>query len=412
MKIQELFFTNASGEKLSARLYHPLDEVPRFFAIFAHCFTCSKNFKAVTNISDRLSQLGVAVMSFDFTGLGRSGGDFGESGFSSNVSDLILASQFLEEHFEAPMLIIGHSLGGAAAILAAAKLESIQAIVTIGAPSQPNHVKRLFANDVEKIEKEGSAEVNIGGRPFTLSYEFIQDLESQNLLELLHGMRKAFLFMHSPQDSIVDISNAADLYQAAFHPKSFISLDKADHLLGDPNESRYAGEVISSWSKKYLPTEVSENDVQGHEVKVRLSGDSYTAEVMTPFHHLIADEPESVGGNNLGPTPYDLLLASLGTCTAMTLKMYANRKGWTLEEINVYLNHEKIHQNDSVSVEDSKYSKLSKFTRWLEIKGDVTDEMKEKLLEIADKCPVHKTLHEQITVETFFKTPESTGGKE
>jgi putative redox protein len=189
-------------------------------------------------------------------------------------------------------------------------------------------------------------------------------------------------------------------------------LDKADHLLGDPNESRYVGEVISSWSKKYLPTEIKENDVKGHEVRVRLAGDSYTTEVMTPFHHLIADEPESVGGNNLGPTPYDMLLASLGTCTAMTLKMYANRKGWALEEINVYLNHEKIHQNDSVSVEDSKNSKLSKFTRWLEIKGDVTDEMKEKLLEIADKCPVHKTLHEQITVETFFKTPRSTGGKE
>ena len=412
MKIQDLFFTNATGEKLSARLYHPLDEVPRFYAIFAHCFTCSKNFKAVSNISDTLSQLGVAVLSFDFTGLGKSEGDFGKLGISSNVSDLILSSQFLEEHFEAPKLIIGHSLGGAAAILAAAKLESIQAVVTIGAPSQPDHVKRLFANDLEKIQKEGSAQVNIGGRPFSLSHQFIKDLESHNLLELLHGMRKAFLFMHSPQDAIVDISNAADLYQAGSHPKSFISLDGADYLLGDPNESRYVGEVISSWSKKYLPTEISENDVAGHQVKVRLAGDSYTTEVMTPFHHLIADEPESVGGKNLGPTPYDLLMASLGTCTAMTLKMYANRKGWTLEEINVYLNHEKIHQNDSDSVENSSNSKLSKFTRWLEIKGDVTDEMREKLLEIADKCPVHKTLHEPITVETFFKTPGSTPGKE
>ncbi len=407
MKIQNLSFPNSSGAKLSARLYLPLDEVPRFYAVFAHCFTCSKNFKAVSNISDTLSQLGVSVLSFDFTGLGKSEGDFGEAGFSSNVSDLIMASRFLEENFEAPKLIIGHSLGGAAVIFAAAKLDCIQAVVTIGAPSQPDHVKHLFSKDLDRIEKEGRAEVNIGGRPFTLSNEFLKDLESQNLAEILKEMRKAFLFMHSPQDSIVDISNAAELYQAAHHPKSFVSLDGADHLLGDERESRYAGEVISTWSKKYLPTEVSENNVKGHQVKVRLAGDSYTTEVMTPFHHLIADEPESVGGNNLGPTPYDLLMASLGTCTAMTLRMYADRKGWDLEEINVYLNHEKVHQQDSDAVESSKNTKLSKFTRWLEIKGDLTDEMREKLLEIADKCPVHKTLHEPIQVETFYKNADS-----
>jgi len=303
-------------------------------------------------------------------------------------------------------LIIGHSLGGAAVIFAAAKLDSIQAVVTIGAPSSPEHVKHLFSNKLDKIEKEGNAEVSIGGRPFTLSKEFIEDLESQNLLELLHGMRKAFLFMHSPQDLIVEISNAEELYQSAFHPKSFVSLDGADHLLSDENDSSYAGEVISTWSKRYLPTEISENDVQGHQVKVRLAGDSYTSEVMTPFHHLLADEPESVGGKNLGPTPYDLLMASLGTCTAMTLKMYANRKAWDLEEITVFLNHEKVHKEDSLAVEGEKGGKISKFTRVLKIKGELTEEMREKLLEIADKCPVHKTLHEPIEIETKFNDLE------
>lgn len=404
MKTKNITFPNASGEQLSARLYLPLDEVPRFYAVFAHCFTCSKNFKAVSNISDTLSQLGVAVLSFDFTGLGKSEGDFGESGFSSNVSDLVIASQYLEENYEAPKLMIGHSLGGAAVIFAAAKLDSIQAVITIGAPADPLHVTTLFSKDLDRIESEGRAEVSIGGRPFTLSQEFVNDLESQNLLEILHGMRKAFLFMHSPQDTVVDLSNAAELYQAAYHPKSFVSLDGADHLLSEEKESRYAGELISTWSKKYLPVEVSENDVKGHQVKVRLAGDSYTSEILTPFHHLLADEPESVGGQNLGPTPYDLLMASLGTCTAMTLKMYANRKGWDLEEINVFLNHEKVHQKDA---EDAKDGKLSKFTRYLEIKGELTEEMKEKLLEIADKCPVHKTLHEPILVETSFREPDN-----
>ncbi|GAA0879177.1 bifunctional alpha/beta hydrolase/OsmC family protein [Algoriphagus jejuensis] len=407
MKVENLSFQNASGKQLSARLYLPLEEKPRFYALFAHCFTCSKNFKAVSNISDTLSQLGVAVLSFDFTGLGKSEGEFGEAGISSDVSDLVMAAQFLEENYEAPKLMIGHSLGGVAVIFAAAKLASIEAVVTIGTPASASHVKHLFTEDLAQIEKEGAAEVSIGGRPFRLSRDFVKDLESQNLLNTLNGMRKAFLFMHSPQDRVVELANAADLYQAAFHPKSFVSLDGADHLISDEKESRYAGEIISTWSKKYLPTAISENDVKGHQVKIRLAGDSYTTEVLTPFHHLIADEPESVGGNNLGPTPYDLLMASLGTCTAMTLKMYADRKGWELEEINVFLNHEKVHQQDSVGVENPQGGKLSKFTRFLEIKGETTEEIKIKLLEIADKCPVHKTLHEPIQVETRFKDSEN-----
>ena len=399
MKIQKLNFPNAKGEQLSGLLYLPLEEKPRFYALFAHCFTCSKNYKAVSSICQTLCQMGVAVLSFDFTGLGGSEGNFEEEKFSSNVSDLLQASDYLAQHHQAPQLLIGHSLGGAAVIFAASKLEEVKAVVTIAAPSQPDHVKRLFSEDISQIKQEGQAEVNIGGRPFLISKEFMEDLESQNLLQVLHKLRKAFLFLHSPQDLIVEISNAEELYTAAFHPKSFISLNGADHLLTSEKDSTYVGEVISAWSKKYISVEISENDIKGNQVKVRLSGDSFTTEVLTPYHHLLADEPESVGGRNMGPTPYDLLMASLGTCTAMTLKMYADRKGWRLGEINVYLNHEKVHREDSDLLETGG-GKISKFSRLLEIKGNITEEMEDKLLEIANKCPVHKTLHEEIEVET------------
>lgn len=401
MKIERVVFKNKSGQNLSGRLYLPLDNPPRFFALFAHCFTCSKNFKAVSNISDTLSQYGVAVLSFDFTGLGNSEGDFEDTGFSSNVSDLIASAAYLEENYQAPKLLIGHSLGGAAVIFAAEKLDSVKAVVTLGAPSEPKHVKHLFEEGIEEIKREGRAKVNIGGRPFYISREFVEDLESKNLSEVLADLRKAVLIMHAPQDQVVDISNAATLYQHAHHPKSFISLDKADHLLTAEVESRYAGEIISTWVKKYLPAEISENDTEGHQVKVRLFGKGYTSEILTPYHHLLADEPKSVGGENLGPTPYDLLMASLGTCTVMTLKMYAERKGWDLDEIVVFMNHDKVHKQDSKDF-DKPGAKVSRFTRKLQISGEITDEMKTKLLEIADKCPVHRTLHEDIIVETSF----------
>ena len=401
MKIEGVKFLNPQGHQLSGKLFLPLDEKPRFFAVFAHCFNCSKNLKAVSNISNTLSQLGIAPLSFDFTGLGNSEGDFGDTHFSSNVADLVAASDFLKKNYEAPKLLIGHSLGGTAVIFAADQLEETVAVVTIGAPSDPEHVKRLFEEDIETIKKQGSAKVNIGGRSFHLKKDFIDDLENKNLPELLSKMRKAFLFLHSPQDQIVDISNAATLYQSAHHPKSFVSLDGADHLLSEEMESMYVGELISTWSKKYLPEEKAENDISGHQVKVRLFGDGYTSEIKTPHHHLLADEPVEVGGNNLGPTPYDLLMASLGTCTAMTLKMYASRKGWDLEEINVYLDHDKVHKADSEDF-DKQGSKISRFTRTLEIEGEIDESIKVKLLEIANKCPVHRTLQEEIIIETRF----------
>ncbi len=404
MKIERLTFKNQEGHELSARLYHPLDETPRYFAIFAHCFTCSQNFSAVSNINNTLCSLGVAVLSFDFTGLGNSEGDFEDTDFSSNVGDLISASGFLEENYSAPQLLIGHSLGGAAVIFAANELDSVKAVVTIAAPADPDHVKRLFRDDMDTIRKEGSAEVNIGGRSFRIKKDFIEDLERHNLEKVLSKMRKSFLFFHSPQDNIVDIFNVEELYKAAHHPKSFISLNGADHLLSNKADSKYVGEMISSWSERYLPDTKEPDQKHGHQVRVRLAGDKYTSEIRTPFHHLIADEPDDVGGDNLGPTPYDFLMASLGSCTVMTLKMYSQRKKWDLDEVIVFLDHDKVHKEDiELFSEDDNKNEVSRFTRLLELKGNLDSKQREKLLEIANKCPVHRTLQEEIIIETRFK---------
>lgn len=399
MKKERIQFRNRKGIELSAFIYHPLDQHPRFFALFAHCFTCNKNLKAVQTICNTLSQTGVAVMSLDFTGLGNSKGEFEDSNFSSNISDLVDASGFLQERYKAPSLLIGHSFGGAAAIFAAQSLPEIKALVTIGSPSDLKHITHLFDDHLEHIKENGSSRVNIRGRPFKINHSFIHDLQQNDLGSCLSKLRKPILILHSPQDLIVDIRHAAQLYEKAFHPKSFISLDGADHLLSNPADSEYVGEMVSSWSKKYISSPTISNDTKGHEVKVRLAGPGYTTEVKTPYHHLLADEPEEVGGNNLGPTPYDLLMAALGTCTAMTLQMYANRKKWDLKEITVFLDHDKVHRKDGEDFEKN-VSKVSRFTRYIEILGEVDEEQEQKLIEIADKCPVHRTLKENIIIET------------
>ncbi|MFT4858756.1 MAG: putative OsmC-like protein/alpha-beta hydrolase superfamily lysophospholipase [Algoriphagus sp.] len=398
-----LLFENRKKLKLAANLYVPLDQAPRFYALFAHCFTCTKNFSAVTQICTALSQQGIAVMSFDFTGLGRSEGEFQDSSFSANISDLSDAAAFLAEHYQAPKLLVGHSLGGAAVIYAAAQLESIEAIATIAAPAYPAHVKNLFQDKIEEIEANGSGKVNIGGRPFRINKAFIDDLEQKPLESFLKNLKKSILIFHSPQDTIVAISNAAALYQAAFHPKSFISLDGADHLLSNPIDSKYIGEVIATWSSRYVKpsAEATVNDLKGNQVLVRLAGEGYTTEIKTPFHHLLADEPAEVGGANLGPTPYDLLMASLGSCTAMTLKMYAERKNWPLKEVSVYLNHDKVHLDDSKAPEESG-TKVSQFTRIIQLEGDLDNEQRQRLLEISNRCPVHKTLQEEIIIQTML----------
>ena len=404
MNPQKLTFRNRKDIELAAYLYVPLDQNPRFYAIFAHCFTCSQNFSAVRKIAASLSQKGIAVLSFDFTGLGRSKGEFEESDFSSNISDLLDAFEFLKQEYETPKMLVGHSLGGTASLYASFELSEIQAVVTIGSPAFPGHVRKLFKESIPEIEEKGSAEVTIGGRPFRISNEFLEDLEQKPLENYLKTLKKSLLFLHSPQDEIVDISNAAELYQAAKHPKSFISLDGSDHLLSQEKDSEYVGEVISSWSKRYIAFDekTSLNDTEGNQVKVRLTGPKFTTEIKTPYHHLIADEPLEVGGDNLGPNPYDFLMASLGSCTVMTLKMYAGRKNWDLKEVKVFLNHDKVHLKDSDNP-TSKESKVSRFTRIIELEGDLDEEQRHRLLEISNRCPVHRTLEEDIVIQTVLK---------
>ncbi len=391
-------FINASGAKLSARIDLPAGREPVHFALFAHCFTCSKDLNAVRNISRALTSEGFGVMRFDFTGLGQSEGEFGLTNFSSNVSDLHLAMAHLEKAYAAPALLIGHSLGGAAAIVAAATADSVKAVATIGAPGDIGHVRALFGTAVDKIGSEGSAVVDIGGRPFTISRSFLKDLEGRDLKSTLRSMRKPILIAHSPQDAIVGIDHAAELYMAAMHPKSFLSLDGADHLLSDARDSNYTGMMIANWVHRYLPS-VVQSEVLDSDMPVvaHIADEGFTTRIRAAGHKLTADTA-SRSGNNHGPSPYDLLSAALGSCTAMTLKMYAQRKEWDLQEAYVHLRHGKVYVKDCEDCEDQKASRIDRFERSIELHGDLDADQRKRLLEIADRCPVHRTLHGVVEV--------------
>ncbi len=402
MKTTSVQFDNEAGEKIEARLDLPLDQKPIAYAMFAHCFTCSKNLNAVTNISRALNQKGIAVLRFDFTGLGESEGNFANTNFSTNIKDIVLAANFLEENYEAPQILIGHSLGGTAILASTAKLASAKAIVTIGSPADPAHVTHLFKNNLNELKEKGEAEVNIGGRPFKLQKQFIDDLEKADLNADIGKLKQAKLFLHSPQDTIVNIENARLLYEAAKHPKSFISLDRADHLLSNKQDSLYVGEVIAGWASRYLDAREEPALKAEKQVAVRTGANGYTTEIATASHQLLADEPESVGGANLGPTPYDLLVSALGACTSMTLRMYADRKKWDLQEVTVHLQHSKVHAIDCEAC-DTNTAKIDQITREIALIGNLTDEEKQRLLEIADRCPVHKTLHGKIEVVTTLR---------
>ncbi len=376
----------------------PANQQPHTYAIFAHCFTCEKSLNAVRNISKALAGRGFAVLSFDFTGLGESEGDFADATFSANVSDLVAAANFLKKEFEAPELLVGHSLGGAAAILAAKQIQSVKAVATIGTPADLHHVKHIFEAHLPQIKNQGFAEMNIGGRPFTVKQQFVEDLERFSISFTLSTLKKPILILHSPQDEIVGIDNASLMYQAARHPKSFIALDGADHLLSNKNDSHYAGEIIASWAQRYLQLpDVTSLDTE-HQT-VALVGDKeagYTTLIKAGKHYIIADEPEDLGGNDFGPTPYELLSSSLATCTTMTLRMYANRKNLEVREIKVHVNHNKRHCEDCANAEAG--ARIDHFERLIEITGNINADQRQRLLEIADKCPVHKTLEGEIRI--------------
>lgn len=394
MPSQKVRFKNQLGYHLSAKIDYPLSKGPHPFAIFAHVFTGNKNLSSARHISRALTLHGVAVLRFDFTGLGESEGDFADTNFTSNIEDIIAAADYLAAHHQAPSIIIGHSLGGAAALFAGARIQSITAIVTIGAPSYPEHVTHLLQDEIEAIEEQGYAKVIIDRREFTIKKHFLDDLRSQNHVDIIQNLGKALLVMHSPQDRIVEIKNAAHIYKLARHPKSFITLDGANHMLTNKNDAFYAGQVIASWVQRYITIAEKEPLNTDRQVVVKLAKeDVFTADIQAGRHGFVADEPEEFGGFDFGPDPYELLNSALGACTAMTLQMYAKRKGWDLQDIKIHLSHAKTtHYYDDIQNIDAKTSKIDRFERVIELIGDLSPKQRQILREVASKCPIHRTL--------------------
>ncbi|MFO1322504.1 MAG: alpha/beta fold hydrolase [Burkholderiales bacterium] len=400
-------FPGANGAKLAARLDLPSGRAPRAFVLFAHCFTCSKDTKATTLIAEALADEGLATLRFDFTGLGGSEGEFANTNFSSNVADLVAAARWLEAEHRAPSLLVGHSLGGAAVLAAAARIPSATAVATINAPSDPAHTAKMFAGHEDEIRTKGAAEVDLAGRRFTIRREFLDDIAAQKVTQAVAGLKRALLVMHTPADAIVSIDHASAIFTAAKHPKSFVSLDDADHLLTRREDARYAASVLAAWASRYLPqapADAREPDGPRDVVRVAETRQGkFQQRVAIGPHRLIADEPVAVGGMDSGPTPYDLLLAGLGACTAMTVRLYADAKGIALTRVGVALTHTKTYATDCAEC-DTKEGKIDRIDRVLTLEGDLDDATRAKLLEIANKCPVHRTLHSETWVPTRLET--------
>jgi putative redox protein len=402
MPLDTIQFENAGGEMLSGRLDRPLEGAPLAYAIFAHCFTCSKQTRAVAAVSRALTQRGIAVLRFDFTGLGDSQGDFADTTFSSNVDDLVRAADYLGARLAPPEILVGHSFGGTACLKAAARLPGVKAVATIGSPFDPAHVRHLLSDAREAIERDGEASVTLAGRPFRIKRQFLEDLDTANMASTLPQLKRALLVLHSPVDDVVDIDNAAQIYRAARHPKSFISLDTADHMLSSPADADYAGSVIAGWAARYIQGRDkrprSEATVD-HQAVARIGSNGFRTQISAGGHHLVADEPADVGGTDSGPAPYDLLVAALGACTAMTLRMYADRKQWPLEAVTVALSHRKIQASDCPGCKTAT-GQLDQIIRRIEIVGSLDAQQRQRLLEIADRCPVHRTLNGEIDIVT------------
>lgn len=388
---RRITFPGSQGHDLVGRLHLP-DGAPVAFALFAHAFTTSKDLRAARQVTAALAANGIATLRFDFTGLGESEGDFEGTTFSSNLGDLLAAAAFLREHHAAPAVLVGHSLGGTAAIAVAGRIPECRVVATIGAPSDPSHVEHL-------LEPEGD-HYQVEGRPYELDPGFLEDIREHELEEHLRDLGRALLIFHSPQDTLVSIDHASRLYTLARHPKSFVSLDGADHLLTNPEDGTYVGAVIATWSRRYLHAHtqpVEPTDLRFGEVEAVVE-DGFRTHLRAGRHEWVADEPISVGGTDDGPSPYDLLLAGLGACTAMTLRMYADRKGWALEAVRVHLRHERIHAQDCVACTEA--DRIDWMERRITLEGDLDEAQRGRLLEMAERCPVHRTLTGTIRIET------------
>ena len=392
---QTINFTNRKDIGLSGALHLPDTKEVQAYALYAHCFTCTKSIKAAITIANTLAQHGIATMRFDFTGLGGSKGAFADSNFSTDINDVIDAANYLASEHQAPQLLVGHSLGGTAILAAAEHIESAKAVVSIGSPADPSHILHLLEEHLTVLEQEGEADITLAGRPFKFKQEFVDDLKHHEID--YRGLGKALMVMHSPTDETVSVDEASKIFLRAMHPKSFISLDNADHLLSRTADAQYAADVLSSWAMRYLEPQtnekapvhgvlVSANTEQGFLCKIDASG-----------HQLVADEPIRVGGTNLGPSPYDYLAVALGSCTAMTLNMYARHKKFDLDKVSVDVTHSRAHAEDCVDCEKSD-GQVDLLKRDIFLEGNLTDQQRKRMLEIADRCPVHKTLENEIKI--------------
>lgn len=403
MPTERFQFTGEGGHQLAASLDLPERE-PIAYALFAHCFTCGKDVLAARRIAFALAAKGIAVLRFDFTGLGSSEGEFANSTFSSNVADLVRAADHLRQTKKAPAVLIGHSLGGAAILAAAGQIPEARAVVTIAAPSDPAHVTGLFRDRIEDIRRHGKVEVLLAGRPFHITRDFLDDIAEHGLMAHVTNLHKALLIMHSPTDDTVGIDNATRIFVAARHPKSFVSLADADHLLSGKRDAAYVAEIIAAWATRYLDSVVAEPAADLAEaprmVVVRETrAGQFQQTVSIGPHRMLADEPVAAGGEDTGPGPYDLVLAGLGACTSMTMRLYADRKSLPLERTTVTLKHNKIHAQDCAECE-TREGMLDQIERVIAMEGNLDAEQRKRLMEMAEKCPVHRTLTSEIHIVT------------